>query len=338
MTPAQAVDRYEGELTRDNKATTTKARYRRYLYELDEMFPHIDVEDIPPDGWLKWLDRICVGAHGQKLDQDTISQRVSIAKRFTFYLADEGIIPKDPLARVKTPKRKNPIDNDKVVWVTPDETLRMLEVARRDIGLYRDTRDQYRKLLCLGVLAYTGSRRGAVSRLRISDYDGAADPATLTFRQEKGGKFIKKPLSAPLAYLIREADLAGVWVDRHDYLIPSIAHARNPERDARIIYRLVKEVAKDAGVQAHVHALRAAFACFFLESNPDQLTALKDLLGHSQVATTEIYLRRMNRQKGMEVVVDLDWGVPMTAGGGSPSKSAAPAVSVTQLPTGRAAR
>jgi site-specific recombinase XerD len=69
----------------------------------------------------------------------------------------------------------------------------------------------------------------------------------------------------------------------------------------------VKKVAKRAKVQAHVHALRAAFAVFYLEQNPDDLLGLKDLLGHRSLNTTLIYLRRRYKQAGLERVRDLSW-------------------------------
>ena len=318
MTIQYAAERFLGELARQGKRPTTLYNYKRYLFVLADMYPHVDIDEVTTDMGRRWLDRICTRVDGgDALDVDTIGQRVGIAKKFFAWLRVEGIIDTDPLERIQPPKRKNPVENDRIIWLTPEETQRMWAVALRDLHTEREPADRYRKALCLGVLAYTGARRRAVSRLRIGDYDAAADPPTLTFR-EKGGKFIKKPVARKLADLIREAGLAGVWNDPSDYLIPPrkgdrYAHIRareGRERTTTVIYTLVKEIAADAKVVAHVHAIRAAFACFFLEANPDQLTALKDLLGHSQVTTTEIYLRRMNRQRGMEVVLDLDWGEP----------------------------
>lgn len=308
MTANDAVALYLGELLRRGLAETTLHRYKRYLHELADMFEYVDVEDITVEQWRRWLDRICTGQKGKQLDRDTISQRVVIAKSFSSWLRQEGITRRDHLERVQAPKRKNPVENDKVVWVSDAEAKRMLAVAQRDILLQVRPVDRYRKMLCLGVLSYTGGRRGAVSELRIKDYDALGDPyPTLTFH-EKGGKTIKKPVAKKLADMIREAHLAGVWNDPDDYLIPSIAAPRKAKRDARVIYALVKEIAADAKVEAHVHAMRAAFACFFDEQNPGQVLALKDLLGHSSLETTLIYLRRRNRQKGMATVVDLDWG------------------------------
>jgi integrase len=312
VTPGAAADRYLDELGRGGKAATTRNRYRTYLYLLADMYPYVDVEDLTAEMWRKWVDRICKRVDGGDLDVDTISQRMGIAKSFSRWLLDEQLIPDDALKRMTVPRRKDPIENDSILWVSTEQAQRMLAVAARDLNLYTDPADRFRKILCLGVLAYTGSRRAAVANARIGDVENLlGDKPTITFH-EKGGKRITKPLNSNLAGLIREASLAGVWNEPKDYLVPPRSTTWADRRDGKVIWRLVKEVAHDAGVKAHVHALRAAFAVIFLESKPDHLWQLQQLLGHSSQETTRLYLRRANRQKGMETVLDLDWGVPLT--------------------------
>ena len=65
-------------------------------------------------------------------------------------------------------------------------------------------------------------------------------------------------------------------------------------------------------MDAHVHALRAAFAVFYLERHPGDVEALKELMGHRSIGTTQVYLRKLDRQRAMERVRDLSWGVVMT--------------------------
>jgi site-specific recombinase XerC len=62
------------------------------------------------------------------------------------------------------------------------------------------------------------------------------------------------------------------------------------------------------GVVATVHALRAAFTVQFDEATPDQLIALKELMGHARIETTLVYLRRKNKQRAMEQVRTPSWG------------------------------
>jgi hypothetical protein len=95
------------------------------------------------------------------------------------------------------------------------------------------------------------------------------------------------------------------------------------ERDDRVIWRVVTRVAERAGVRCHVHALRAAFATFYLEQNPEQIASLQMLMGHESIATTQVYLRKLNRREQMERVRDLSWNtVGNTSGNPSETASA----------------
>jgi site-specific recombinase XerC len=61
-------------------------------------------------------------------------------------------------------------------------------------------------------------------------------------------------------------------------------------------------VAARAGVEANVHALSAAFAAFYLSLHPGDVEALKELLGHRSIATTQVYLRKFDKATAMERV------------------------------------
>ena len=68
-----------------------------------------------------------------------------------------------------------------------------------------------------------------------------------------------------------------------------------------------EKVAERARVTTHVHALRAAFAVRFDDQHPREVIALKELLGHSRIETTMLYLRRKDKTRAMESVRDLTW-------------------------------
>jgi integrase len=127
---------------------------------------------------------------------------------------------------------------------------------------------------------------------------------------EKGAKVLVKPLPHEYLGIVLAAQAAGVWKSGEDYLIPNRrpGAVRNPQRSDKVIWETVRKVAARVGVKATVHALRGAFAVQFDEANPDQLIALKELMGHARIETTLIYLRRKDKAKAMEVVRGLSWG------------------------------
>lgn len=104
-----------------------------------------------------------------------------------------------------------------------------------------------------------------------------------------------------------------------DYLVPPEGYlTRNDDRDDRVISRLVKRVAQRAGVDAHVHDLRAAFAVYYLEANPGDVEALQELMGHRSIATTHVYQRKLGKQAAMDASARCHRALPSPATRGPP--------------------
>jgi hypothetical protein len=151
---------------------------------------------------------------------------------------------------------------------------------------------------------YTDARRRAVA-LRLRDYHRLR--GRLRFH-DKGGKLIWKPVPAELRSLLEAAIADGAIVEADDYFVaPESYLSRRGTRDDRVIWRL-RRVADRAGGDAHIHALRAAFAVFYLERHPGDVESPKEPMGDRSIATTQVCLRRPDRQRAMERVRDRSWG------------------------------
>jgi integrase len=303
MNISYATDLWLGELARLNHSERTVTTYRRLLNKFAEDHPRYkDVRDITATDIRQFLDTQAARRDGAgRKSASTIAQNVSILNGFFDWLTKEGAIDRNPTRRngdriLARPKMLPPEENDNVTTVSTDDVIRLLETAERS-GCWS-------KRLAVGVAIYSGARRRALAQARIGDYDPAT--GTLAFF-EKGGKLIRKPVPDELGELIERAIRAGVYTDPTDYLIPSVGTVRGADRDDRIVWRLVKDVAADAGVTTHVHALRAAYAVKFLEQNPGDVVALQKLMGHRRGETTNVYLRRLDRQTAMETVRSLSW-------------------------------
>jgi integrase len=123
---------------------------------------------------------------------------------------------------------------------------------------------EWDEILCLGLLTYLGPRRNAAARARRGDVD--LEHGTLRLH-EKGGKVIVKPLPDELVEIIRAAEEAGIWTTPRDS--NHRAPRRDGERSNKVVYTIVKRIAARIGVEAHPHALRAAFAVRFDEQTSD---------------------------------------------------------------------
>lgn len=289
LTLDRAADDFLGDCRRRGYSTRTIQTYRRTYDELADRLPlDYDVSKITTDDLRRYLTSKSHLANG------TIAGHEAHLSSLFDWMLRERKIGKNPMALLPRTRRTHPIDLD-VKTISGEEVGKLLSAA-----------SSWPEKLCLGILAYLGPRRHAVATLRLSDYD--EERGLMRFR-EKGGKTIWKPVPDELANLIAAARTAGAF-DESDYLVPPSGPLyRSGVRDDRVIWRLVKQVAKRAGVDCHVHALRAAFAVFYEEQNPSDTMALRDLMGHRSVQTTEIYLRRRNKQVGMERVRSLSWGV-----------------------------
>ncbi|MGH3024013.1 MAG: tyrosine-type recombinase/integrase [Gaiellaceae bacterium] len=168
--------------------------------------------------------------------------------------------------------------------------------------------EDWQELLTIAVPAYLGPRRRAAAQVRQRDVH--LKGGSMRF-QEKGGKVVVKPMPDELVAILRAGwESSEVAVGPDEYVIPNRrpASVRRRERSPKVIWETVRRVAARAHVRSHAHALRAAFAVRFDEAHPDQLLALKDILGHSRLETTLVYLRRRKKQLAMERVRDLSWG------------------------------
>jgi len=216
------------------------------------------------------------------LSSATQARRRSAVRQFYRFALGEGWRADDPSRRLDAPKQGRSLPRT----LSGEEVERLLAAAA--------TRDGAAglRMVALVELAYA-------SGLRVSELLGLKveavrrDPAFLIVRG-KGGKERLAPLNASAreavkAWLIaRDAARPGKAPDS-PWLFPS-ASARGhltPRRFAQ----LLDQAAVDAGIdpaRVSPHVLRHAFATHLLEGGAD-LRVVQTLLGHADIATTQIY-------------------------------------------------
>ena len=212
----------------------------------------------------------------------TAARRRSAVRQFYRFVLGEGWRSDDPSRRVDAPKKGRPLPK----VLSRAEVDAIIAAAGARDGA------QGLRLACMVELAYA-------SGLRISELTAlplavlARDPAYLIVKG-KGGKERLAPLNdaaraAVKAYLearkgfLPKGDAANPW------LFPSRSKAGRltPRRFAQ----LLDEAAADAGIdpaRVSPHVLRHAFATHLLEGGAD-LRVVQKLLGHADIATTQIY-------------------------------------------------
>ena len=298
----RAIDIFEDALALETASEKTRRTYVRHANLLaDVCDPEIEVAAVTEDHIRRHL--------GRWRNSSPQTKRLGIFAMRSFFrvMVKRGCVLEDPTTGITLPRRPRPWDTPALGGSNSSSDVAKIIAACEPVPeLLPEPVAYFQELLCVGAAAYSGRRRAALSRARR--YDADLDAGYIRFT-DKRQKLIEQPIPDDFLAVLRAADAAGVWPSADAYLIPN----RRPGtvgangRGDKVIYETVVKVARRVGLKTAPHALRAAFATEFLESNPGQLETAKELLGHDDVGTTMVYLRRLNRQRAMERVRTLSF-------------------------------
>lgn len=210
----------------------------------------------------------------------TAARHLSAIRQLHRFLFLEGHRADDPTSRIDSPRQSRPLPR----LLTEEEVTALIEAARR-----RPRADGVRLVALLELLYATGLRVSELISLSLGAL--AADRTHLTVRG-KGGKERMVPIGTKArealeAWLILRPGFAPGPPTR--WLFPSRARAGHVTRQR--VGQLLKELAVDAGIppaRISPHVLRHAFASHLLAHGAD-LRAVQTMLGHADIATTQIY-------------------------------------------------
>jgi integrase/recombinase XerD len=211
----------------------------------------------------------------------TAARRLSALRQFYRFLVVDGRRQDDPTAALDAPRIGRPLPK----LVSESEATRLLEQARAKPGA-----EGARLVALLELLYGTGLRVSELVSLPLAAVRG--DPRFLVVRG-KGDKERLVPLGEPArqaleAYLARR----GEFLDEARaarFLFPSRSAEGHLTR--RRCGQLLKELALAAGMdpaRLSPHVLRHAFATHLLDHGAD-LRSVQEMLGHADIATTQIY-------------------------------------------------
>jgi integrase len=169
-------------------------------------------------------------------------------------------------------------------------------MARRRLPVYLRERELERLLaavpterdrLIVLIGAYAGLRVSEICKLRVEHLD--FEDGMLEVHAGKGDKDRTVPMHPQLARALR------VWIgsSREGWLFPS-ERGQSGHLTTRAVQLMIRAAAERAEIVRHVtpHKLRHSFATNLLAKGAD-LLEIKDLLGHSSVATTQIYAQAL---------------------------------------------
>ena len=218
----------------------------------------------------------------------TVSRNIASMKAFFHFLSQEKLIEKDISERLKAPK----IEKKMPEILTTEEVVRLLEQPSGDSP--KEIRDK----AMLELLYATGIRVTELITLRISEVN-----LSMSFivckdaHKERAIPFGMAAKNALIKYMT-EAREQMVEDKSSDILF---ANCSGSPMSRQGFWKLIKYYSKKAGITADItpHTLRHSFAAHLVENGAD-LRSVQEMLGHSDISTTQIYAN-MNHNRIREV-------------------------------------
>jgi len=217
-----------------------------------------------------------------RMASSTHARRLSALRQFFAFLYSEGIRKDDPTTTVGAPRRQRPLP--KVLSRSDVETLITTAADCKDAEALR--------LVCILEILYASGLR--VSELASLPLTAARSRDGFFLVMGKGRKERLVPLNssarkAAAAYLKVRNEFLPKGAKESKYLFPSRSTEGHLTR--RRLHQMLKELALKANIDPNKlspHVLRHAFATHLVEGGAD-LRSVQTMLGHADIATTQIY-------------------------------------------------
>jgi len=202
----------------------------------------------------------------------TINRRLMSLRALCKVAMELGRLDESPLKGVKqitsqplAPKGLDPVELRKLL---------------KEVEIRGNLRDK----LIVEMLCGTGLRVSELVSLTVQDLRISDRKGSVIVRNGKGGKYREVPLKSEIRVLIK----AYLDKAKPDHYI--FQGQRGPLKSIAI-NNIIEKYSKKAGVICNPHALRHTFAYSFLKAHPSALVPLSQLMGHSNIQTTAIYVQ-----------------------------------------------
>ncbi len=209
----------------------------------------------------------------------SIRRMVSSLRTLYRFLKREGVISIDPLQKVSVPKAGKRIPE----FVTEEAMIKVINE-----GEYENSFEGHRSFLMIELLYVTGIRVSELCSIRFNDIDyGGCTLKVLG----KGRKERLIPLSGEVLRHIKSWDLELKKYfgekEIEDYLFVTV---KGKKVYSKLVYEVVKHYLSNVTTikRKGPHTIRHSFATHLLDGGAS-LSAIKELLGHSDLAATQIY-------------------------------------------------
>ncbi len=258
-----------------NYSLNTKEAYandlRKYFNYMQEH--HISFKNIKRQDILNYLKDLKEG----QISEKTISHHLTVIRSFYKFLLLEKIVSDNPAKLIELPKIRKSLPS----VLTEEEVSKLLSFSPKNSY-------EYRNKAILELLYASGLRVSELIHLTFSDIDLEASMIRVYGKGKKERLIpIGEYATTALKIYIENHRSFLIKKERSDYLFLN-NHGKMITRQG--VFKMLKQLAKEMKIQVNFspHTLRHSFATHLLNHGAD-LRSIQELLGHSDISTTQIY-------------------------------------------------
>ncbi|MCR5702090.1 MAG: site-specific tyrosine recombinase XerD [Lachnospiraceae bacterium] len=284
----QKIDQFVDYLTNVKRASAnTVASYRRDLKKLYNYLSAIGIDDVNQITGTN-LNSYVLQIEKQGMSSATVSRNIASIKAFFIFLAKQGVITEDPSEVLKPPK----IEKKLPVILTMDEVSLLLEQPGGTTP--KDIRDK----AMLELLYATGIRVSELITLKITDVNLSLDYIECKDGNKDRVIPFTKETKLALEKYIKDAR-GALCTQEQEYLFTNCQGAPMTRQG---FWKIIKYYSGKAGIKKDItpHTIRHSFAMHLVNNGAD-LKSVQEMLGHSDISTTQIYAKANANTKLKEV-------------------------------------
>lgn len=254
-------------------SSNTIESYRNDLEKFVKFYSNKNIKDITNEDLKKYIKHL----NEEGLNEKSISRNVSCLKSFYKFLVIEKFITNNVSDSLFLPKIRKALPN----ILTEEEVLKLL-----DIELI--TPFDYRNKAMLELMYATGLRVSELVKVKLQDID-FNDDIIRTFGKgskeriipigEYAKEYLKKYIELYRPLLLIKGNSDYVFINNH-----------GSDMTRQGFFKIIKKIVKEKDIKSDIspHTLRHSFASHLLKYGAD-LRTIQELLGHSDISTTQIY-------------------------------------------------